>query len=319
MKEELEAWLSDEVGEAVAVDGLRRTSMGFSRENWVFDATWGGASHALIARRDPVGSVLETDRRIETAVLLAVARTGVPSPNLRWADLDGKRLGRPALLMDLAPGVCDAFVLNGELAPERRVAIAHRLYDRLADIHLLDWRALGLGDALVVPAAGSAHAAIDHWESELRRVQLDPEPELTFVLAWLRANAPTDARTALVHGDFKPGNVLLVDDDVSAVLDWETAHLGDPHEDLGWVTNPLRQGEHRIPGAWEPQDLLDRWSDRTGWPVDAEAVRWWQVLANVKLSVIVLTGSRAFVEHRLDRIHQSPVGLYRMLLDQVGA
>ena len=53
--------------------------------------------------------------------------------------------------------------------------------------------------------------------------------------------------------------------------------------------------------------------------VDPAAVRWWQVLANVKLSVIVLTGSRAFVEGRLDRIHQSPVRIYRLLLDQIGA
>jgi hypothetical protein len=53
--------------------------------------------------------------------------------------------------------------------------------------------------------------------------------------------------------------------------------------------------------------------------VDADSLRWWQVLANLKLSVIVLTGTRAFVEHRLDRIHQSPVRLYRLLLDQIGA
>jgi aminoglycoside phosphotransferase (APT) family kinase protein len=265
-----------------------------------------------------VGSVLETDRRIETAVLRAVAGTDIPSPVLRWVDLDGGRLGRPALIMDLTAGVCDGFVLNGARPREQRIAIAHRLYDRMADIHLVDWRALGLGDALADPGEGAALAAVDHWESVLRRVQLDPEPELTFVLAWLRANAPVNDVTTLVHGDFKAGNVLLDGDEISAVLDWETAHLGDPREDLGWVTNPLRAREHRIADGWEPQDLLDRWSTRTGWPADPDAVRWWQVLANVKLSVIVLTGSRAFVEHRLDRIHQPPVTIYRLLLDQIG-
>jgi aminoglycoside phosphotransferase (APT) family kinase protein len=318
-EDRLAAWIADEVGGSVEIVQLRRTSAGFSRENWVFDATWGGETHALIARRDPVGSVLETDRRIETAVLQAIATTDIPSPALRWVDLDGGRLGRPTLIMDLTVGVCDGFVLNGALARERRVAIAHRLYDCLAEIHLVDWRAVGLGEALADPGDAAALAAVDHWEAELRRVQLDPEPELTFVLAWLQANAPANDVTALVHGDFKAGNVLLDGDDISAVLDWETAHLGDPLEDLGWVTNPLRAGEHRIAEVWEPQDLLDRWSERTGWPADPAAVRWWQVLANVKLSVIVLTGSRAFVEHRLDRIHQSPVGIYRLLLEQIGA
>jgi len=317
VRDELAAWLTDEVGEPVTIGALRRTSAGFSRENWVFDATWGGERHELIVRRDPVGSVLDTDRRVEVAVLRALAGTEVPSPVLRWADLDGSRLGRPALVMDLAPGACDGFVLNGDRPLDERTRLAHGLYDLLADIHRLDWRALDL--ALDDPGDAAAIAAVDLWEAQLHSVQLDPEPELALVLAWLRADAPANERTTLVHGDFKPGNALLEGDSWTAVLDWETAHLGDPHEDLGWVTNPLRQGEHRIPEAWEPSDLLERWSERTGWPVDHDAVRWWQVLANVKLCVIVLTGTKAFVEGRLDRIHQSPVRIYRLLLDQIAA
>jgi aminoglycoside phosphotransferase (APT) family kinase protein len=221
--------------------------------------------------------------------------------------------------MDLVDGVCDGFVLNGERPLDERVSLAHRIYDELAAIHLVDWGALGLGDTLVDPGTAAADAALDHWEAELRRVQTEPEPELTYVIAWLRDNTPTSCATTLVHGDFKPGNVLIDGDRVTAVLDWETAHLGDPHEDLGWVTNPLRAGEHRIPDAWEPSDLLHRWSAATGREVDAAALRWWQVLANLKLSVIVLTGMHAFGEGRLDRIHQSPVAIHRLLIHQIGA
>ncbi|MCU1393972.1 MAG: hypothetical protein JWM34_2400 [Ilumatobacteraceae bacterium] len=315
----LAEWLTDEVGRPVEIGEIHRTSAGFSRENWVFDATWDGTRHALIARRDPVGSVLDTDRRVETAALLAVERTAVPSPVLRWADLDGTRLGRPAVIMDLAVGTCDGFVLNGDRPLDQRLAIAHELYDGLADIHRLDWRELGLHVDLADPGTHAALAALDHWESELRRVQLEPEPELAYVIAWLRANARENTETTLVHGDFKPGNVLLDGDRLTAVLDWETAHLGDPHEDLGWVTNPVRAREHRIVGHWDPDHLFERWSRRTGWPVDAEAVRWWQVLANVKLAVIVLSGTHAFVDQRLDRILQSPVALYNVLLGQIAA
>jgi aminoglycoside phosphotransferase (APT) family kinase protein len=315
VKDALEAWLTDEVGERVIIGDLSRTSAGFSRENWVFDATWGGERHDLIARRDPIGSVLDTDRRVEVAVLRVLAGTDVPSPTLRWADLEGTRLGRPSLIMDLAPGMCDNYVLNGSRPLEQRVELAHELYDLLSAIHSLDPARFALDD----PGPKAALVALDHWDGELRKVQLEPEPELAFVIDWLRTHAPTNERTTLVHGDFKPGNVLLDGDQWTAVLDWETAHLGDPHEDLGWVTNPLRQGEHRIPGAWEPDDLLDRWSERTGWAVDRTSVHWWQVLANVKLSVIVLTGIRALVEGRLHRIHQSPVRIYQLLLDQIGA
>ena len=105
----------------------------------------------------------------------------------------------------------------------------------------------------------------------------------------------------------------------SRVLDWETVHLGDPHEDLGWVTNPLRAREHRDSrAAGSRADLLDRWSVRTGLAVEPEAVRWWSVLANFKLSVIVLSGrapsskagSTASIRRRRD---------HRLMLDMIGA
>jgi len=205
VKDALEAWLTDEVGEHVAVGEVRRTSAGFSRENWVFDASWAGARHDLIARRDPIGSVLDTDRRVEVAVLRALAHTDIPAPSLRWFDLDGTRLGRPALVMDLAPGTCDNFVLNGSRPLEVRVDLAHRLYDLLSAIHQLDPARFPLDD----PGPKAALVALDHWDAQLRKVQLEPEPELAFVFEWLRAHAPVSERTTLVHGDFKPGNVLL--------------------------------------------------------------------------------------------------------------
>lgn len=319
MKDRLEAWLGDEVGAPVSIARIERTSSGFSRENWVFDATWNGETHALIARRDPVGSVLDTDRAVETAVLRALEHTDVPSPRLLWVDLEGVRCDRPCLVMELVPGVCDSFALDSDRSLEARVALAHTIYDRLAQIHLLDWRSLGLDETMVDPGSSAALAALAHWESELHRVQLGPEPELAHVISWLREHAPSNEVVTLVHGDFKPGNLLLLDDDVSAVLDWETAHLGDPHEDLGWVSNPLRAAEHRIPGSWEPEDLFARWATVTGLDFDPNRVKWWQMLANLKLAVIVLTGTHAYVDGRLDRINQSPVGIIRLMLDQMEA
>ena len=149
-------------------------------------------------------------------------------------------------------------------------------------------------------------------------MELGPEPELELIIAWLRRQAPANEVVTLVHGDFKAGNV-------SAAGRWRPCWIGRrpiseiPHEDLGWVTNPLRAREHSIPGYWEPPELLERWSERTGMKVNLEAVRWWSMLANLKLSIIVLSGSRAFVDGKLDRVHQSPVSIYRLMLDQIGA
>jgi aminoglycoside phosphotransferase (APT) family kinase protein len=305
------------------IDNLRRTSAGFSRENWVFDASWTQDGRAiaepLIMRRDPVGSVLDTDRRQEFAVLQALEATSVPAPRVRWLDADGASLGRPSVVMVREDGVCDWFVLSGERSLDDRVTIAHRFVDLLASIHLVDWRGIGLDAALDEPGPAAAMAAVDHWERELRRHQVEPHPELEVVLAWLRENAPRAQATVLVHGDFKPGNALMRGDEVHVMLDWETAHLGDPLEDIGWITNPVRAREHQIPGAWERADIVERWSKATGFLVDPDELRWWNVLANYKLSVITLTGVGAFVDGRFDRIHQAPLGLARVMFDMIGA
>ncbi len=316
----LRAWFADELNDdTVQIANLRRTSVGYSRENWVFDATWRSDVGAFIARRDPKGSVLETDRRIEGGVLRCLAQTDLPTPRIRWIDVDGRRLGRPAIVMDLADGTCDYMVLNGPRPLETRRSIAEQLSDRLADIHTLDWRAHGFGEFLTDPGQMASLAALDLWESELRRVQLGPEPELELVILWLRAHAPRSQASVLVHGDFKPGNVLLQGDTVSLVLDWETTHLGDPLEDIGWVTNPLRAGEQQIAGVWEAPQIIDRWSRRTGFTAPPDAVRWWNVLANLKQAMTVLTGAHAFAGGRFDRILHTPVRIYRLLLDLIEA
>ncbi|HEX7096250.1 MAG TPA: phosphotransferase family protein, partial [Acidimicrobiales bacterium] len=311
-------------GAGVRIDGLRRTSAGFSRENWVFDASWRDADgvdrhERLIMRRDPVGSVLDTDRRVEFGVLRALEHTAVPAPRVRWLDADGEWLGRPSVVMVREEGVCDWFVLSSDRPLADRVAIGRRFVELLATIHTLDWRRAGVGEVLDDPGPDASLVALDHWERELRRHQVEPHPELEVVAAWLRANAPRSQTTVLVHGDFKPGNALMRGDHVHVMLDWETAHLGDPIEDVGWITNPVRAREHQIPGAWERDQIVEHYAKTTGFTVDPDALRWWNVLANYKLAVIVLTGIAAFVDGRFDRIHQAPVNLARVMFGMIGA
>jgi aminoglycoside phosphotransferase (APT) family kinase protein len=324
VEERLSAWLASELPKDadVRITGLRRASAGMSRENWIFEASWSvdgeRVTEALIMRRDPVGSVLDTDRAVEFAVLKALESTAVPAPRVRWLDADGRWLGRPSIVMVLAEGICDYFVLNGEKPLATRVALAEHFCDLLIAIHQVDWRAGGLESVLADPGSSASLTALDLWEGVLRRHQLEPLPELDLVAGWLRAHAPAAATTALIHGDFKPGNALLRGDEVSVVLDWETAHLGDPVEDLGWVTNPLRRREHQIPEAWTAASLLSRYQAKTGMAVDDEALRWWRVLANYKLAVIGLTGVAAFVDGRYDRAHQVPGPLFAVMFDLIG-
>src|SRR5579883_2220048 len=102
----LQAQLPD--ARQIVISNLSRSAAGFSRENWTFDAAWieGGrpVERRLILRRDPVGSVLETEREPEFRVLSALARTGVPSPRVYWLDATGEWLKRPFIIMERYEG-----------------------------------------------------------------------------------------------------------------------------------------------------------------------------------------------------------------------
>ena len=294
---------------------VERFAGGLSRENWSLGATWvdatGAQSRRLMLMRDAAGTLLPTDRQREFAVLKALEADAVPAPKAHWLDHSGRWLGTPSLVMDRMPGTCDYMVLNGDRPPQTRLNLAREFIDLMARIHAVDWRERGLGEVLGVPAGAPSLVELAHWEAEYRRVRLEAHPELDYVLAWMRRGAPQAEAIVLVHGDFKPGNALIDGDHISAKLDWETAHLGDPLEDLGWVTNPVRRREHQITGAWEREQIVAAYRALTGRRVDEAALRWWNVFSIWKLAVIQLTAVSEFVVGRYNRVFQTPSWLYR--------
>jgi aminoglycoside phosphotransferase (APT) family kinase protein len=310
--------------EGLEIRELRRTTGGLSRENWPFDASWSEVGqrreHRLILRRDPLGSVLETDRRVEFAVLEALAKSDLPVPRVFWLDADGAFLGRPSLVMQRHGGANDHFVIEGgtsQLPLAERIGLARRYCETLARLHRFDWRAAGLGDVLDSPGADAARAAVAEWGAYLDRQLLEPAPELLEIRCWLEENCPRAQATVLVHGDWKPGNSLIRGAELEVMLDWETAHLGDPLEDVGWVTNPLRRREHLIPGHWERVDLVAHYERASGFRVDPRALRFWNVLACFKLNAILRTGVRSFAEGRSERPWSDDGALARLMFDLV--
>lgn len=307
----------------IRLTALVRAAGGLSRENWSLDASWvddhGSHSHRLMLMRDAAGTLLNTERSREFAVLKALEGTNVPAPRVHWMDPQGQFLGAPSVVMQRMPGVCDYMVLNGRRPLEERLTLARGFIALMAAIHGVDWRGCGLAQSLGLPKDSPARAELSHWEAEYRRVQLEPHPELDLVLAWLKAKAPATQAIALVHGDFKPGNALVLGLQITAKLDWETAHLGDPLEDLGWVTNPVRRREHQIPGHWERGQIVDAYQTLTGRSVNGADLSWWNVLACWKLAVIQLTAVHEFVAGRYNRVFQTPSWLYRPMFQMMEA
>ncbi|HZZ48112.1 MAG TPA: phosphotransferase family protein [Pseudonocardia sp.] len=321
--ERLRRFLAEQSGGcAGTITGLKRASSGRSRDNWLFDLTTTNGADAegepLILRTDPEGGLIDTDRAVEFAVLRSLERSALPTPVARWLDADGHTLGRPSLIMRRLPGTCDYRVLRDTDRPlDARVALARAFCELLCDVHRVDWRALGLTETLSDPGPAAARVELVRWAAVLRADQLEPWPELEFAIAVLGEYAPISTGTVLVHSDFKPGNILLDGDRVTALLDWELAHLGDPLEDLGWVTQPLRAGEHTIEEAWEAADLVEHYERTTGSKVDRRALAWWVTFSTFKTAVMQVSGLRAFVEGRADEPYRPTRRVLTTMLDAV--
>lgn len=310
---------------AVEVSALSRISSGFARENWVFTVSWtvGGRTQEkrMILRRDPEASLLDTDRLSEFNTLQALSSVpAVQAPVARWIDVDGRFTGRPSLIMDkIEPGECSWYPFDEGRPLEQRLDFARKYIDQLAAVHSPEALAAVRGSALRVPTRSPALEELEMWTDTLRRHQVGPYPELEFARVWLTRHAPESSRLALVHGDFKPGNMLVHEDRIVALLDWETAHVGDPVEDLGWITNPVRAREHQMSGSWETAQITAYYEEVTGTEVPDAALRFWKAFANYKLAIIFVTGMQAFIDGRESRIYWGPEevfgALYRQLED----
>jgi len=287
----------------IEVSRLERTGGGASRETWLVDAEWtedgARALHRLIIRRDPTASVLETDRRVEFEVLRAARHIPVPVPRMYWLEPEAQWLDRPFMVMERVAGVAPPVVLPATESADVRRAIAEEFATYLARIHRADWHALGL-DFLGAPPSGEAAARtqVEWWEREYHQQKLEERPVLATALHWLATHVPQHGEIVLVHADYRAGNVLYDQGHITAILDWEMAHLGDPMEDLAWAVLPFWSSGGLCQGLLPRDHLIATYERAGGMPVDLKRLFFYEVLGAVKMAVIALTGVKSFCEGR---------------------
>ena len=142
---------------------------------------------------------------------------------------------------------------------------------------------------------------------------------------WLRAHVPATDEITLVHGDYRLGNFLVTRDaagaHLSGVLDWELVHLGDPLEDVAWCASPLwRAGTEYASALLTPDAFAAVYAAASGRSVEPARLRFYDVLALVKMIAIMQTGIRAFDDARTSDLrmaifdHQMPFLLMLLAL-----
>lgn len=288
-------------GGAARIENLRRESGGASRQTWSFDAVVDGASYELILRRDPPtssGSERATsggserasstalDRATEFGVLRAAFQAGVRAPEVLFELKPQDGLGE-AFVMRRIGGIAIARKLLRD-APfaQARTKIAGQLGEIAARIHAVDPTTLPpLARREAADQIASLRATLDLLDQ--------PQPVFELALSWLDRRKPShSALPVLVHGDYRTGNYLADETGVTAILDWEGAHLGDPIEDLGWLcVKSWRFGQIDKPagGFGSRAQLWQAYEQSGGRPVDPARAHWWEVFGTVRWGVICLT------------------------------
>jgi aminoglycoside phosphotransferase (APT) family kinase protein len=292
--------------ERVEVSGLERIHGGASRETSRFvlryEQDGRRVERRLILRRDPPGSLIETDRRVEFAAYRAFHGTAVPVPEALWLEEDPGPLDHPFFVMEELAGFESS--VQALLAPplfERRAEIGRQKWSILGEIAKADPEKLGLV-GLLPPVALDAcwRRELEHWERVLDEDELEPQPVIRAVIRWLRRNPPPPAqKLAVVHADYRTGNFLFDREGrIRAVLDWEMAHLGDPLEDLAWGINPVWQwSRDGLAGSLLPKAAAIRtWEAASGLAAEPRALLWWELFSCVKGQGIWVSGGHEFQE-----------------------
>ncbi len=281
----------------IFVDELGRIYGGSSQETFRFRARWVEQGEAidrrLILRRDATAGLVVAERDLEYNVYRALAGQGVPIPGVHFLELDARWLERPFFIMDMCPGKPGSPFAPTDPYDGHGTAIGEQYWSILGRLAAIDPRAVGLeGLRNGNVNSGFWKAELDWWEAILDANEALIEPAVRGAMRWLRRNPPPEpAKPAIVHGDYRSGNFLFTEDGtISAILDWEMCHIGDPLEDVAWGLDPFWPITRHYP----LEGGLTRWEAASGMTVDRAALDWWQLFTAVKACAIWTTAASGF-------------------------
>ena len=289
------------------VGDVRRVGGGASKEQFFFSLHENGRTEALLLRMDPRLAITETDRMREF-VLLRAMQGVVPVPEPLWVDNDAEFFPQPALIMRVVDGVAKPSKSQAKvtglgtwLGPGYREKLSDQFLDMLVAIHAYDWRDKPLPD-FGIPGADPKQAArwsVNYWRELWRVDGGGTRPVVALAEQWLVDHLPDTADLVLTHGDYRTGNYLFDEEtcEVTALLDWELARIGDFHEDLAWVLirifGTYDNGLFRASDLFEREEFIRKYEERSGRTVDRETLFFYELFSSYKCYVIVAANGLA--------------------------
>ena len=307
-RDALTAWL-DTHAPQLGAGSLEVQFLHGGTSNIILTIDRGGVPAVL--RRAPSVPPPNSEKAIarEARLLKALNGTQVPHPYLHGCCNDTTVLGTPFYVMEKVDGWAPELTSAGCKYPaafdnaDARREIGFAAIDALADLALVDHRAIGLED--FGQPGDFLSRQVDRWLRQLRSYpERYPEyhprqlPGLSAVTTWLREHLPARRREGIVHGDYGPPNILFASERparVQAIIDWELATIGDPQLDLALFICNLRDDSapdvrpaaaYFDPGDFPTrQEAIARYAQRTA--RDVSDMLYYLVLAQFRMACIL--------------------------------
>ena len=301
--------------EHIEVIGFEPIPGGYSRETFRFDAVvrTGGTeeAHALILRKDPPAEValLQTSRAIEHDLIEALRmHTDIPVSRSFGHEPDPARFGEPAMVIQRMHGNSQTSDLFHD-GPDTHQAddVMRHLCEVLVELHTTDISTLDPHGVLADPRgvgidAGSwavyMDTTIDYYVRSFPEINYDPSVmSILDLFLTLRRDIPRPLPLVLVHGDFNPANFLYEGGRVTALIDWENARIGDPREDLGWMTTmDILSNTNVMAHPVDEGGFLAYYNKLTGFDITQDEVDYFTLFGTANIAVPV----QAAIKRRVD-------------------
>jgi aminoglycoside phosphotransferase (APT) family kinase protein len=276
VKQQLAEVLRPVIGE-VAIENLNALTGGASRTTWAFDAV-GKGRQALILRTGPPDDI-HAGMELEASVQQRAAAAGAPVPHILAADNSPAALGNPYLICNAIAGETIVRRIHRTLDDTGRDRLLRQCAEALAAIHRADPDGIGLAST----------EQLAEWRDRLDEMG-DTTATFEWAFRWLAAHRPPPTPPRLVHGDFRMGNLIVDENGLAAVLDWELVHIGEIYEDLAWFCiRAWRFGAPEALGAGglgSVEGFLSAYEDAARSVVDRDAFRWHLTVATLRWGVI---------------------------------
>jgi len=239
--------------------------------------------------------------------------SAVPLPRAFWSSDDPAILGAPFMFCEKVSG--DAVVpwvsaSEPPLDEGYRRRLGTDFIDALAALHRVRWQdkpIAALADGIT--AENAAQRNVELYERLIEGWAMRPYPLAEWGIRWLKRHNPVAPRVTIVHGDYRTGNFLEQGGHITSILDWELVHLGDPHEDLAWVSLPMYMGGSKyLCRLCEPEWFYERYAEQSGIAVSMASVRYYQVFSLLKLAATHMAAARCFEEGRFNDMRMPAMG-----------